>query len=41
LFDVSDHVKATTINFKKPHVERVEAERREKRRSRKRRNDGH
>ena len=33
LLDLTEHVKATSINFKKPHAKRVEAQRRNKRRS--------
>ena len=34
LLDLTEHVKATSLNFVKPHRERLERQRREKRRSR-------
>jgi four helix bundle protein len=37
LLDLTEHVKATSLNFMKPHLERLERRRREKRRNCKRR----
>jgi hypothetical protein len=37
--DLTEHVKATVLNFKKPHVERLEAQRRRGCRSPTRKND--
>jgi four helix bundle protein len=39
LWDLSEHVKATALNFSKPHRERTEREKRQKRRKRRRPRD--